>query len=305
MNDAILDSVLDMSPESAVTSLLVMVQDMRDQLDEVRQEVHGMSRRNRDYGGRMRAILHPSDDDSETAIEAAVTSSVMFGAQFGVAPLLDIRSRLLAQLEAQRLQLAQLEAQRLQLAEFQRQSAERAAAADHRNGVFRPVATRPLEPSRRVSVPENYHSTRSARPMLSDFETLARPTRPAWSSRPSRPAMPAMPMLSDFETLARPARPARPARTPVPVPVPAEVPDDNVPAWLRCPITFELIQDPVFSRVSGRTYSRAAILRWLRGTSLTDPLTNTRCTERDLFDNLAMREELEHFNNSQAQTVCD
>ena len=250
-----MDAILDMSPESAVTSLIVMVQDMRDQLDEVRRQVHGLPRRNRDYGGRISYIL-----DHDTAIENAVTSSITFGAKFGIAALIDIRSRLLAQLEAQRLQLRELQRPR---AEF--------AAADHRNRVFRPVpetvpwnyhSTRPAR---------NYHSTRSARPMQSDFETPAGPS-----------AMP----------VPVPAGPSA-----MPVPVPAEVPDDNVPSWLCCPITLELIEDPVFSRVSGRTYSRAAILRWLRG-SLTDPMTNTRCTERDLFDNLAMREELEQFNNS-------
>jgi len=164
-------------------------------------------------------------------------SSMTFGSQFGISPLLDIRARLTAQLEAQRLQLAAIQARpRL------------------------PLAPRPRPADMRSQPPAGAQFVRRVTP-----------------------------------------QPSRQAR----VPVPREVPDDNVPAWLRCPITFELIQDPVFSRVSGRTYSRAAILRWLRGTSLTDPMTNTRCTERDLFDNLAMREELDHFAAQNSQTACD
>ena len=64
-----------------------------------------------------------------------------------------------------------------------------------------------------------------------------------------------------------------------------ETPDPDV--VLMCPITHELMLDPVVTAV-GSTYERQPITIWLR-THSTDPLTNRRLTTKALVPNQALR----------------
>lgn len=53
----------------------------------------------------------------------------------------------------------------------------------------------------------------------------------------------------------------------------ARLQDSEVPNDLRCPITYQLLQDPVILVDSHQTYERAAIEEWLARGNLKDPIT--------------------------------
>ena len=69
----------------------------------------------------------------------------------------------------------------------------------------------------------------------------------------------------------------------------------DVPHEFRCPITQEVMLDPVVC-ADGHTYERGAIRTWLRSKS-TSPKTNERLKSKDLLPNHALR--------SQIQDWCD
>ena len=63
---------------------------------------------------------------------------------------------------------------------------------------------------------------------------------------------------------------------------------DGVPDELCCPISFELMVDPVMLVASGQTYERANIKEWLE-TNDTDPLTGDKLGDKTLRDNFFAR----------------
>ncbi|XP_004239352.1 U-box domain-containing protein 19 [Solanum lycopersicum] len=56
----------------------------------------------------------------------------------------------------------------------------------------------------------------------------------------------------------------------------------------RCPITLEIMSDPV-TIASGHTYDRSSILKWFRAGNSTCPKTGERLTSIDLVPNLALK----------------
>ena len=66
----------------------------------------------------------------------------------------------------------------------------------------------------------------------------------------------------------------------------------DVPAYAACSITFEAMADPVVSAVSGHTYERAAIERWLASKG-EDPVTRQPTRASDLVPNIALRGAIE------------
>jgi hypothetical protein len=70
----------------------------------------------------------------------------------------------------------------------------------------------------------------------------------------------------------------------------------EIPKDLICPITMEMIRDPVVS-TSGHTYEKQAILKHLE-TSKTDPITRQPCTVEDLRPNYAMAIRIEEYLKS-------
>ncbi|KAF3643881.1 putative equilibrative nucleotide transporter 1-like [Capsicum annuum] len=56
----------------------------------------------------------------------------------------------------------------------------------------------------------------------------------------------------------------------------------------RCPITLEIMNDPV-TIASGHTYDRSSILKWFRAGNSTCPKTSERLTSIDLVPNLALK----------------
>lgn len=72
--------------------------------------------------------------------------------------------------------------------------------------------------------------------------------------------------------------------------------DDDIPGSFRCPITLDLLRDPVILGATGHTFERKSIESWLERSG-TDPLTNQRLAnnERNLIPNLALRDAIEDF----------
>ena len=66
-------------------------------------------------------------------------------------------------------------------------------------------------------------------------------------------------------------------------PAAAELPEE-----LFCPLTHELMFDPVLLVQSGQTYERAPLVHWLE-THDTDPMTGAHLTNRDVTDNILVR----------------
>ena len=72
---------------------------------------------------------------------------------------------------------------------------------------------------------------------------------------------------------------------------------------LHCPISQGLLQDPVVSKVSGQTYSRKDIEKWLTTTS-NCPLTGLNMTRKHLVKNYAFGSVLDAFKAYQAPAAA-
>jgi Mg-chelatase subunit ChlD len=68
----------------------------------------------------------------------------------------------------------------------------------------------------------------------------------------------------------------------------------DVPSEFLCPITYEIMTDPV-TLSDGHTYERQAIEHWLQ-THATSPLSNSRVSLTDLKPNYALRSAIERFS---------
>ena len=72
------------------------------------------------------------------------------------------------------------------------------------------------------------------------------------------------------------------------------------PNWFLCPITLELMTDPVILS-SGQTYERSAITAWLR-THKKDPVSNAPLTNFNLTPNMALRHSISAHITRMANT---
>jgi hypothetical protein len=72
--------------------------------------------------------------------------------------------------------------------------------------------------------------------------------------------------------------------------------DNNTPPEFICPITLDIINDPVIDR-QGVTYERAAIEHWLSLGNTTSPANNTPLTIHDLRPNISLRNQIERYKN--------
>lgn len=77
---------------------------------------------------------------------------------------------------------------------------------------------------------------------------------------------------------------------------------NQVPEHLCCPITGELMTDPVSIRVNGalQTYERSAILAWFTIKN-TDPITNVVVEDQTLLDNIFCKSAIEHYKAQEAK----
>lgn len=79
----------------------------------------------------------------------------------------------------------------------------------------------------------------------------------------------------------------------VPLPLPEDALPARPPAMLCCPITLDLMNDPVVL-ADGHTYERAAIEKWLLARA-TSPLTNLPLPQRAVYPNLAVRQVINEW----------
>jgi hypothetical protein len=63
-----------------------------------------------------------------------------------------------------------------------------------------------------------------------------------------------------------------------------------------CPISSEIMTDPVITTTSGISYDRSSIERWLTVNPI-DPATRTALTHSQLLPNRALRDAIEEFQN--------
>jgi hypothetical protein len=75
----------------------------------------------------------------------------------------------------------------------------------------------------------------------------------------------------------------------------------EVPDEFRCPITMEVMTDPVIGD-DGQTYERAAIERALAANPVS-PMTRQRMTAASLKSNYALRSAIQRWNSSGVQPV--
>lgn len=62
-----------------------------------------------------------------------------------------------------------------------------------------------------------------------------------------------------------------------------------------CPISLEIMSDPVTVTATGQTYDRSSILRWIRAGNSTCPRTGEKLTHIDLVPNLVVRHLVRQF----------
>jgi len=74
-----------------------------------------------------------------------------------------------------------------------------------------------------------------------------------------------------------------------------------VPSPFFCPLSHELMQDPVILVESGQTYERGRIESWL-AVNKTDPLTGKKLTKKQLTPNLALKNSISEFKKTHRVT---
>ena len=72
--------------------------------------------------------------------------------------------------------------------------------------------------------------------------------------------------------------------------------EKDTPDDYKCPITHEIMRDPV-STINGFTYERTAIKKWIL-IKETEPLTNLPLSSTILLPNTRLKEEIDNFRVS-------
>eukprot|EP00899_Mesostigma_viride_P007649 jgi/Mesvir1/16886/Mv15767-RA.3 len=75
------------------------------------------------------------------------------------------------------------------------------------------------------------------------------------------------------------------------------------PAHFLCPISYDLMRDPVMLVETGQIYERDAIERWFARGNTTDPLTNARVVDTKLAPVFALRSAVEQWVEQQDQQL--
>lgn len=68
----------------------------------------------------------------------------------------------------------------------------------------------------------------------------------------------------------------------------------QVPEDFMCPITHEIMTDPVLCE-DGFSYERTAILEWFSKDKMTSPMTNSVLTSTTVFENDKLKREIENY----------
>mmetsp|Transcript_15948 Transcript_15948/g.29199 ORF Transcript_15948/g.29199 Transcript_15948/m.29199 type:complete len:265 (+) Transcript_15948:242-1036(+) len=78
----------------------------------------------------------------------------------------------------------------------------------------------------------------------------------------------------------------------------AKLKDDDPPAYLLCPISHELMQEPVVT-ADGHTYEKRAIERWLKNHA-SSPITGLELSNKVLRPNFALKSALQSYMEKRA-----
>lgn len=70
--------------------------------------------------------------------------------------------------------------------------------------------------------------------------------------------------------------------------------EKHVPEDFICPITYEIMTDPVMCN-DGFNYERSAILEWFSNDKNTSPMTNSVLITTDVYDNEKLKSEIESY----------
>lgn len=70
--------------------------------------------------------------------------------------------------------------------------------------------------------------------------------------------------------------------------------DVNVPPDFICPITHDLMVDPVICE-DGFSYERSAITEWFSKDKVTSPMTNSVLTSTNVHENEKLKREIENY----------
>jgi hypothetical protein len=80
------------------------------------------------------------------------------------------------------------------------------------------------------------------------------------------------------------------------------VEDDKLLEHILCPITSEIMTDPVTTAM-GQTYERSAIEAWFRKGKLTDPITNVPLLDRTLTPNFSIKSIIDGYRKNQLHFI--
>ncbi|CAB9503956.1 SAM and U-box domain-containing protein 1 [Seminavis robusta] len=69
----------------------------------------------------------------------------------------------------------------------------------------------------------------------------------------------------------------------------------NPPDAFLCPLTLEVMQDPVINRKTGHLFEKKAILRWIQRGNNTCPLTRLPLELSDLEEDIGLRYEISEW----------
>src|ERR1700736_5690918 len=75
----------------------------------------------------------------------------------------------------------------------------------------------------------------------------------------------------------------------------------ETPSAYICPITSEIMKEPVLNKISGHTYEKDSITTWLEKNN-TDPITREKSTIQDLVPNRALKEAIVNFQDEEQKT---
>ena len=79
--------------------------------------------------------------------------------------------------------------------------------------------------------------------------------------------------------------------------------NSQVPPELICPITLEVMVEPVLLIGDGHTYDRGSISRWLQGGKMRSPVTNLPLDTPQIVTNYVVRAMLERIASEHPQKI--
>jgi hypothetical protein len=80
--------------------------------------------------------------------------------------------------------------------------------------------------------------------------------------------------------------------------------EDRLPVEFHCPITHEIMKDPVIA-IDGHSYERSAIQKWFQTGQETSPKTNNPLSSQQLYPNHALRNVIEKYDDDRSLLLAE